>query len=88
MGRYMARIVMGQKTRFDKFFDPIDNAIYFLTDRPRGHKPGNDWTSEFGRTSYGQSGNRSALYPAGLSFRPIYSVRLPAYQPIAPTGGA
>jgi len=33
MGRYMARIVMGQKTRFDKFFDPIDNAIYFLIGR-------------------------------------------------------
>jgi K+-transporting ATPase A subunit len=32
-GRYMARIVMGQKTRFDKFFDPIDNAIYFLIGR-------------------------------------------------------
>ncbi len=26
-GRYMARIVMGQKTLFDRFFDPIDNAI-------------------------------------------------------------
>jgi len=33
MGRYMARIVMSQKTRFDKFFDPIDNAIYFLIGR-------------------------------------------------------
>ncbi|MGA2792675.1 MAG: potassium-transporting ATPase subunit KdpA [Roseiarcus sp.] len=32
-GRYMARINMGQKTRFDRFFDPIDNAIYFLIDR-------------------------------------------------------
>jgi len=32
-GRYMARMVMGQKTRFDKFFDPIDNAIYFLIGR-------------------------------------------------------
>jgi K+-transporting ATPase ATPase A chain len=33
MGRYMARINMGQKTRFDRFFDPIDNAIYFLIGR-------------------------------------------------------
>ncbi|MGA3309407.1 MAG: potassium-transporting ATPase subunit KdpA [Xanthobacteraceae bacterium] len=33
MGRYMARIVMGRKTRFDRFFDPIDNAIYFLIGR-------------------------------------------------------
>src|SRR5208282_5345923 len=32
-GRYMARIVMGQKTLFDRFFDPIDNAIYFLIGR-------------------------------------------------------
>ena len=32
-GRYMARIVMGRKTRFDRFFDPIDNAIYFLIGR-------------------------------------------------------
>ncbi|MGD0314676.1 MAG: potassium-transporting ATPase subunit KdpA [Xanthobacteraceae bacterium] len=32
-GRYMARIVMGQKTIFDRFFDPIDNAIYFLIGR-------------------------------------------------------
>jgi len=40
-GRYMARIVMSQKTRFDKFFDPIDNAIYFLIGR-QGHKPSDD----------------------------------------------
>jgi K+-transporting ATPase ATPase A chain len=33
VGRYMARIVMGQKTRFDRLFDPIDNAIYFLIGR-------------------------------------------------------
>jgi potassium-transporting ATPase potassium-binding subunit len=32
-GRYMARIVMGQKTRVDWLFDPIDNAIYFLIGR-------------------------------------------------------
>ncbi|WOJ90579.1 potassium-transporting ATPase subunit KdpA [Methylocapsa polymorpha] len=32
-GRYMARIVMGQTTGFDKFFDPIDNVIYFLIGR-------------------------------------------------------
>jgi K+-transporting ATPase ATPase A chain len=32
-GRYMARINMGQKTRVDGFFDPIDNALYFLIGR-------------------------------------------------------
>jgi len=32
-GRYMARIVMDRKTRFDRFFDPIDNASYFLIGR-------------------------------------------------------
>src|SRR5271166_1873123 len=32
-GRYIARIVMGQKTWLDRFFDPIDNAIYFLIGR-------------------------------------------------------
>ncbi len=32
-GRYMARVVMGQRTSFDRFFDPIDNAIYFLIGR-------------------------------------------------------
>ncbi|MGO9431760.1 potassium-transporting ATPase subunit KdpA [Rhodoblastus sp.] len=32
-GRYMARVVMGQRTPFDRFFDPIDNAIYFLIGR-------------------------------------------------------
>ena len=32
-GRYMARIVMGQKTKFDRLFDPIDNTIYFLIGR-------------------------------------------------------
>ena len=32
-GRYMARIVTGQKTSFDWLFDPIDNAIYFLIGR-------------------------------------------------------
>ena len=32
-GRYMARIVMGRRTTFDRFFDPIDNAIYFLVGR-------------------------------------------------------
>ena len=32
-GRYMARIVMDQKTRVDRFFDPIDNALYFLIGR-------------------------------------------------------
>jgi K+-transporting ATPase ATPase A chain len=32
-GRYMARIVMDQKTWVDRFFDPIDKAIYFLIGR-------------------------------------------------------
>jgi K+-transporting ATPase ATPase A chain len=32
-GRYMARIVMGRPTKFDRLFDPIDNAIYFLIGR-------------------------------------------------------
>jgi K+-transporting ATPase ATPase A chain len=32
-GRYMARIVTDQKTPFDRFFDPIDNALYFLIGR-------------------------------------------------------
>jgi K+-transporting ATPase ATPase A chain len=32
-GRYMARVVMGRQTRFDRLFDPIDNAIYFLIGR-------------------------------------------------------
>jgi len=32
-GRYMARIVMGRKTRADWFFDPIDNALYLLIGR-------------------------------------------------------
>jgi K+-transporting ATPase ATPase A chain len=32
-GRYMARVVMGQKTWFDRIFDPIDNGIYFLIGR-------------------------------------------------------
>jgi potassium-transporting ATPase potassium-binding subunit len=33
LGRYMARVVMGQSTRLDRIFDPIDNAIYFLIGR-------------------------------------------------------
>jgi len=32
-GRYVARIVMGQKTWADRFFDPIDNALYLLIGR-------------------------------------------------------
>ena len=32
-GRYMARIVMGQRTLLDRVCDPIDNAIYFLIGR-------------------------------------------------------
>ena len=43
-GRYMARIVMGQKTLFDRFFDPIDNAIYLLIGRKVTREPMN-WKS-------------------------------------------
>jgi len=32
-GRYMARIVTDRKTPFDRFFDPIDSALYFLIGR-------------------------------------------------------
>jgi K+-transporting ATPase ATPase A chain len=32
-GRYMARIVMSQETSFDRLFDPVDNALYFLIGR-------------------------------------------------------
>ena len=32
-GRYMARIMMGRKTLFDRFFDPIDNVLYWLIGR-------------------------------------------------------
>jgi K+-transporting ATPase ATPase A chain len=32
-GRYMARIVMGQETLFDRLFDPVDNALYLLIGR-------------------------------------------------------
>ena len=38
-GRYMARIVMGQQTSFDRFFDPIDNAIYWLIGRRVASQP-------------------------------------------------
>ena len=43
-GRYMARIVMGQKTRADWFFDPIDNALYLLIGRKVTRQPMN-WIS-------------------------------------------
>ncbi len=33
LGRYMAKVVTGQPTWFDRIFDPIDNAIYFLIGR-------------------------------------------------------
>jgi K+-transporting ATPase ATPase A chain len=33
LGRYMARIVMGQPTKLDRVFNPIDNVIYFLIGR-------------------------------------------------------
>jgi potassium-transporting ATPase potassium-binding subunit len=33
LGRYMARVVTGRPTKFDRIFDPIDNAIYFLIGR-------------------------------------------------------
>jgi hypothetical protein len=33
LGRYMARIVIGQPTKLDRIFDPVDNAIYFLIGR-------------------------------------------------------
>jgi len=32
-GRYVARIVTGQPTLFESFFDPIDNALYWLIGR-------------------------------------------------------
>jgi K+-transporting ATPase ATPase A chain len=38
-GRYMARIVMDQRTRLDWLFDPIDNAIYFLVGRKLARQP-------------------------------------------------
>jgi K+-transporting ATPase ATPase A chain len=33
LGRYMARIVIGQPTKLDRIFDPVDNAIYLLIGR-------------------------------------------------------
>jgi len=33
LGRYMARVVTGQRTFFDRIADPIDSAIYFLIER-------------------------------------------------------
>jgi len=38
-GRYLAQIVMGQRTLFDRFFDPVDNAIYFLIGRKVTSQP-------------------------------------------------
>jgi K+-transporting ATPase ATPase A chain len=39
VGRYMARVFMGRNTIFDRFFDPIDNAIYFLIGRKVKSQP-------------------------------------------------
>ena len=33
VGRYLARVVTGRKTSFDRLFDPIDNFIYLLIGR-------------------------------------------------------
>jgi K+-transporting ATPase A subunit len=33
LGRYMARVVTGRPTKFDRIFNPIDHAIYFLIGR-------------------------------------------------------
>jgi len=38
-GRYMARIVMGRNTLFDRLFDPIDNALYLLIGRKVTSQP-------------------------------------------------
>jgi len=38
-GRYLARIVMGRKTMFDRFFDPIDNFFYLLIGRSVTSQP-------------------------------------------------
>jgi potassium-transporting ATPase potassium-binding subunit len=43
-GRYVARIVMGQTTLFDRFFDPIDNFLYLLIGRKVTRQPMN-WKS-------------------------------------------
>jgi K+-transporting ATPase ATPase A chain len=43
-GRYLARIVMGQNTLFDRFFDPIDNFLYLLIGRKVTRQPMN-WKS-------------------------------------------
>ncbi|HXZ00324.1 MAG TPA: potassium-transporting ATPase subunit KdpA [Stellaceae bacterium] len=42
VGRYLAKIVMDRKTRFDAIFDPIDNAVYFLIGRKAASRP-MDW---------------------------------------------
>ncbi len=38
-GRYLARIVMGKRTLFDRFFDPIDNFLYLLIGRKVTSQP-------------------------------------------------
>jgi len=42
VGRYLARVVTDQKTAFDRLFDPIDGAIYFLIGR-RVSSQAMDW---------------------------------------------
>lgn len=43
----MAQIVMGQRTRFDRFFDPIDNAISFITNTNWQNYSGDSALSNF-----------------------------------------
>jgi potassium-transporting ATPase potassium-binding subunit len=38
-GRYMARVVVGQRTLVDPFIDPIDNALYWLIGRKVTREP-------------------------------------------------
>ena len=42
VGRYLAGTVMGRKTVADRFFDPVDNALYFLIGRKAASRP-MDW---------------------------------------------
>src|SRR5271169_1737571 len=41
VGRYLADIVMDRKTRLDRVFDPVDDAIYFLIGRNAASQPMN-----------------------------------------------
>ena len=38
-GRYVARVMTGKKTRVDRFFDPIDDALYWLIGGKLTHLP-------------------------------------------------